>query len=138
MLNQGNIKGEKSMDEKSLKFAESHEWLALDGDVATIGISNHAQGELGDIVYIEFKEKGEEVEQFEECGSLESVKAVSEIKSPISGEVIEINNEIIDKPEIINSDPYNKGWVAKIKISDESELDKLMDFEAYQKFIEED
>jgi glycine cleavage system H protein len=124
------------MDEKQLKYAETHEWVHLDGDIATVGISNHAQEELGDVVYVEAKEVGEEVEQFEELGSIESVKAVSEVNAPVSGEVTEFNQDLEDEPETINKDPYGKGWIVKIKISDKSQLDKLMDYDKYMEFIE--
>ncbi len=124
------------MDEKQLKYAESHEWVYLEGDIATVGISNHAQEELGDVVYVEAKDIGEEVEQFEELGSIESVKAVSEVNAPVSGEVTEFNQDLEDEPETINKDPYGKGWIVKIKISDKSELDKLMDYDKYKEFIE--
>jgi glycine cleavage system H protein len=124
------------MDEKKLKYTESHEWVSVDGDVATIGISNHAQEELGDIVYVEVKEVGEEVEQFEEIGSIESVKAVSELKSPISGEISEINSELEKKPEKVNKEPYESGWIVKIKMSNKSELDSLMNFDKYNEFVE--
>ncbi len=124
------------MDEKKLKYTESHEWVSVDGDVATIGISNHAQEELGDIVYVEVKEVGEEVEQFEEIGSIESVKAVSEMKSPISGEITEINPELEKEPEKVNKEPYDGGWIVKIKMSNKSELDSLMDFDKYNEFVE--
>ncbi len=124
------------MDEKKLKYTESHEWVSVDGDVATIGISNHAQEELGDIVYVEVKEVGEEVEQFEEIGSIESVKAVSEMKSPVSGEITEINPELEKEPEKVNKEPYDGGWIVKIKMSNKSELDSLMDFDKYNEFVE--
>jgi glycine cleavage system H protein len=126
------------MDEKNLKYAETHEWAYLEGDIVTVGISSHAQEELGDIVFVEVKEVGEEVEQFEELGSIESVKAVSEINAPVSGEITEVNSDLEDEPETVNKDPYGKGWLAKIKISDKSELDKLMDYDKYQEFLEKE
>lgn len=124
------------MDEKKLKYTESHEWVSVDGDIATIGISNHAQEELGDIVYVEVREAGEEVEQDEEIGSIESVKAVSEFKSPVSGEIMEINPDLEKEPEKVNKEPYEGGWIVKIKLSNKSELDGLMDFDKYNEFVE--
>ncbi len=123
------------MDEKILKFAESHEWVHLEGDIAVIGVSEHAQEELGDVVYVESKDVGEVLEQFEEIGSIESVKAVAEIKTPVSGEIVEQNSSLEDSPEKVNSDPYGDGWIVKIKISDESELDKLMTYDKYQEYL---
>lgn len=124
------------MDEKSLKYAESHEWISVDGDVGTVGISNNAQDELGDVVYVEVFEVGEEIEQFEECGSIESVKAVSPIKAPVSGEILEINEKIEDEPGTVNKDPYGDGWLFKMKVKDTAELDKLMDYSKYQEHLE--
>ena len=124
------------MDEKKLKYTESHEWAFVEGDIVTVGISNHAQEELGDIVYVEVKEVGEIIERLEELGSVESVKAVSDLKSPISGEVIEINSLIEEKPETVNEDPFGEGWLAKIKMSNKSELNELMDFDKYKEFLE--
>lgn len=124
------------MDEKSLKYTKTHEWLGLENDIAAIGLTNHAQGELGDIVFVETKEIGETLEQFEECGSIESVKAVSDIRTPVSGEVVGINNILEEKPEAINKDPYGDGWIIKIKISNKSEIDSLMNYEQYIEFLE--
>ncbi len=123
------------LDESKLKYTESHEWAFVEGNIATIGITNHAQEELGDIVYVEVKEIGTNVGQLDELGSIESVKAVAEVKSPLSGEVTEINSLLEKEPEIVNKEPYGNGWIAKIKISNRSELNKLMDYDKYVEFI---
>lgn len=124
----------KVLDDR--KYADSHEWVKLDGDVATIGISDYAQHALGNIVYVDMPEEGDEVAQGDDFGAVESVKAASDLISPVSGEVIEVNEELVDKPELINEDAFNN-WIIKVKVSDPSELDKLMDAEAYKKLCEE-
>lgn len=118
------------------KYADSHEWVKLDGDVATIGISDYAQHALGNIVYVDMPEVGDEVSQGEDFGGVESVKAASDLISPVSGEVVEINEELVDKPELINENAF-ENWIIKVKVSDPSELDKLMDAEAYKKITED-
>ena len=123
----------KVLDDR--KYADSHEWVKLDGEVATIGISDYAQHALGNIVYVDMPEVGDEVNQGEDFGAVESVKAASDLISPVSGEVIEVNEELVDQPELINEDAF-KNWIIKVKISDPSELDKLMDAEAYKKLCE--
>ena len=123
---------------KELKYSKEHEWVKIENGIATIGITDHAQELLTDIVFVELPEVGKEVEQEKQMGVVESVKSVSDIFSPVSGEVTEVNNEIEDNPELINGDPYKKGWVAKIKMKDAKELDKLMSAEEYEKFIEEE
>ncbi|QKX16211.1 glycine cleavage system protein GcvH [Microbulbifer sp. YPW1] len=116
-----------------LKYASSHEWARLEEDgTVTVGISDHAQDALGDVVYVETPEVGQTLNAGEEAGVVESVKAASDIYSPISGEVIAINEALEDEPETVNSSPYDDGWFFKIKPSDESELDKLLDAEAYK------
>lgn len=124
----------KVLDDR--KYADSHEWVKLDGDVATIGISDYAQHALGNIVYVDMPEEGDEVTQGEDFGAVESVKAASDLISPVSGEVVEVNEELVDKPELINEDAFNN-WIIKVKVSDPSELDNLMDAEAYKKITEE-
>ena len=123
----------KVLDDR--KYADSHEWVKLDGDIATIGISDYAQHALGNIVYVDMPEVGDEVNQGDDFGAVESVKAASDLISPISGEVVEVNEELVDKPELINEDAFNN-WIIKVKVSDPSELDKLMDAEAYKKLCE--
>jgi len=120
---------------EELKYTKDHEWARIDGDVATIGITDYAQSELGDIVYIELPEVGLETKQMESFGTIEAVKAVSDMFAPLTGEVVEINNNLADQPEIINKDPYGDGWIIKIKLSDKSELDGLLDKAQYEELI---
>lgn len=114
-----------------LKYASSHEWARLDGDVVTVGITDHAQEALGDLVYVELPDVGDTVAAGDEAGVVESVKAASDIYAPVSGEIIAVNEALGDTPEIINTDPYNEGWIYKIRVSDVSELDNLMSGEEY-------
>lgn len=120
-----------------LKYAESHEWCKLEGDSATIGITDFAQAELGDVVYVELPEVGTTIEAKETFGVVESVKAASDVYSPVSGEVVEINEALVDDPSKLNSEPFEGGWMMKIKVSDASEADALMDSDAYSKQCEE-
>lgn len=124
------------MQEKELKFSKNHLWVKINGEIATVGLSNFAQQELGDIVFVEMPENGKKAEKDETIGTIESVKSVSDLISPLSGEIVETNTLLEDKPETINSDPYGKGWIVKIKVSSKGELSELMDFEAYNKFSE--
>ncbi len=116
----------------NLRYAESHEWVKVDGDIATVGISDYAQHALGNIVYVDMPEVGDEVVAGEDFGAVESVKAASDLLSPVSGEVVEVNEELEDTPEAINNDAY-ESWIIKVKISDPSELDKLLDAAGYEK-----
>jgi glycine cleavage system H protein len=118
-----------------LKYTKEHEWVKVEGDIAVVGISDFAQDQLTDIVFIELPEVGKKVEQGKSFCAVESVKSVSDIFAPVSGEVVEANKELENKPELVNEDPYGKGWVAKIKISDKAELDNLMSAEEYKKFV---
>ncbi|MEW5303824.1 MAG: hypothetical protein WDW36_006478 [Sanguina aurantia] len=118
------------------KYAKSHEWAHSDGSVATVGISDHAQAELGDVVYVELPEVGKVVKKGEPFGVVESVKAASDVYSPISGEVIEVNSTLNSKPGSVNTSPFDLGWIIKVKLSDTAELDTLMDSAAYKKEIE--
>lgn len=115
----------------NLKYTAEHEWIKIDGDVATVGITEFAQGELGDIVFVEVDTVGEEMEQNEVFGTIEAVKTVSDLFSPITGEIMEFNPSLEDAPESINQDPYEAGWIVKIKISNPSEIDALLDAEGY-------
>ncbi len=124
----------KILDE--LRYADSHEWVKLEGDVATVGITDYAQHALGNIVYVDMPEVGDEVSQGEDFGAVESVKAASDLVSPISGEVIEINEALEDEPELINQDAYG-AWIMKVKVSDPSEIENLLDAAAYAKICEE-
>lgn len=120
---------------ENLKYTKDHEWVSVDGDVATVGITDFAQGELGDIVYVEIETEGETLEQEEVFGSVEAVKTVSDLFMPISGEVMEFNSGLESDPESVNNDPYGKGWMIKIKISNPSDLDGLLDAAAYKELI---
>ena len=118
------------------KYMESHEWIKVEGDVVVIGISDHAQDALGDITYVELPEVGAQVVKDNECCVIESVKAASDIYAPVSGTIAEVNSELVSAPEIINSSPYENGWIFKIKDIDVSELDTLMDAKAYETYLE--
>ncbi len=117
-----------------LKYSKEHEWARIDGDVAVVGVTDFAQGQLTDVVYVELPEIGKKVEQDGNLCVVESVKSVSDIFSPVAGEVVEANGELPDKPELVNSDPYGKGWIAKIRFSDKGEFDKLMSADEYNEF----
>ncbi|TVZ56528.1 glycine cleavage system H protein [Lutibacter sp. Hel_I_33_5] len=119
-----------------LKYTKDHEWILIEDDVATIGITDFAQSELGDIVYVDVDTLDDTVEEGEVFGSVEAVKTVSDLFMPLTGEVIEFNEELEDEPESVNTDPYGKGWMIKVKISDTSQIDDLIDAEAYKKLIE--
>lgn len=118
-------------------YAKSDEWVSLDGDIATVGISDYAQDKLGDIVYIEEVAKGKKVKQSEVFTTIESVKAASDLNAPISGEVIETNGDVVSTPSIINQDPYGKGWIVKIKVEDLSEVNNLMSDKEYSEYRKE-
>ncbi|MDE6537423.1 MAG: glycine cleavage system protein GcvH [Muribaculaceae bacterium] len=122
--------------DKTCRYAESHEWVRVDEEVAVIGISDYAQHALGNIVYVDLPEEGDEVEAGEEFGAVESVKAASDLYSPVSGTVIAVNTELEDKPELLNQDAFGT-WIIKVAMSDSSEVDKLLDDEAYSKLCEE-
>ncbi len=119
----------------NLKYTKDHEWVSIEGDVATIGITDFAQGELGDIVYVEIETEGETFESEEVFGSVEAVKTVSDLFMPLSGEIIEFNSELEANPEYVNNDPFGKGWMIKVKISDSSEISNLLDAAGYQAII---
>ncbi|MBA6152244.1 glycine cleavage system protein GcvH [Gelidibacter maritimus] len=118
-----------------LKYTKDHEWISIDGDVATVGITDFAQGELGDIVYVEVETLDETLEIDEIFGTVEAVKTVSDLFLPLSGEIIEFNDALEDEPEKVNSDPYGEGWMIKIKISDPSQVDNLLSADAYKEVI---
>jgi len=117
-------------------FSEDHEWISVEDGVGTVGITNYAQEQLGDVVFVEVPEVGAEVDRGDDVAVVESVKAASEIYAPASGEVIEVNEELADAPGMVNEQAENDGWFFKIKLSDESELTELMDLEAYTSFVE--
>ena len=118
-----------------LKYTNDHEWVKLEGDIATVGVTEFAQGELGDVVYVEVETLGENLEAEEVFGTIEAVKTVSDLFMPLSGEVLEINEAIEDEPEIVNEDAYGKGWMIKIKVSDSAKYDSLLSAEEYKALV---
>lgn len=118
-----------------LKYTKDHEWIKVEGDVATIGITDFAQGELGDIVYVEIETEGETMDAEEVFGTVEAVKTVSDLFMPVSGEIVEFNAALEDNPQMVNEDPYGEGWMIKVKISDSSELEQLLSADDYQGVI---
>jgi len=120
------------------RYAKSHEYVHLEGDVATVGITEYAQKELGDVVFVELPQVGSQLDAGDELGSIESVKAVSELFTPVSGEVIEINDALADNPALVNTDPWGDGWMVRIKVTDATEVDELMSAEEYDEFIEKE
>ncbi|HKW78489.1 MAG TPA: glycine cleavage system protein GcvH [Candidatus Limnocylindria bacterium] len=122
---------------QDLRYSKEHEWVRLEGDTATIGITHFAQEQLGDVVFVELPEKGANVRQFSSLGVVESVKAASDIYSPVSGQVVERNVKVIEKPELVNQKPYEDGWMLKVKIADKAELSKLLSPDDYRAHIGE-
>jgi len=116
---------------QDLRYAASHEWVRVEGDIATIGITDHAQEQLGDVVYVDLPDVGERVDRGDEAGEIESVKAVSSIYAPVSGTVVEINEVLDEDPETVNGAPYGKGWLFRVQLNDSDELDELLDPAAY-------
>ncbi len=119
----------------NLKYTKGHEWIRVEGDEAFVGISDYAQGELGDIVFVEIETVGETLDKGEAFGTIEAVKTVSDVYMPVAGEVLEVNPALENTPEVVNKDPYGEGWMIRISVKDPSELDDLMDAEAYKKMI---
>ncbi len=118
-----------------VKFTKTHEWVKVEGDVATCGITDYAQKELGDVVFIELPQKGSKVTQFQQMATVESTKAASEVYAPLSGEVVEVNEELTNNPQWINEDPYGKGWIIKVKLSNLAELDNLLSEDEYRDIV---
>ncbi len=118
-----------------LRYTKEHEWIRVEGDVAYVGITDYAQSELGEIVFVDINTEGETVNQNEVFGSVEAVKTVSDLNMPVTGEVLEVNETINDQPELVNNDPYGEGWMIKIQVADPAELDTLLDAAAYQALI---
>lgn len=118
-----------------LKYTKDHEWIQVDGDVAIVGITDFAQGELGDIVYVEVETVDETLEKDEVFGTVEAVKTVSDLFLPVSGEIIEFNESLEEEPEKVNEDPYGEGWMIRIRMTDPSELDELLDADAYKELV---
>jgi glycine cleavage system H protein len=113
------------------KYTQEHEWVMIEGDVATIGVTDFAAGELGDVVFVELPEAGSEFSQGDTVGTIESVKAVADLYLPVSGEIIAVNDAVVDSPELVNSDPMDEGWMIKVRMSEMTEMDQLMDAAAY-------
>lgn len=120
---------------ENLKYSKDHEWIRVEGDTAFVGITEFAQSELGEIVYVDVTTEGETIAKDKEFGSVEAVKTVSELLMPVSGEILEVNAELEEKPELINEDPYGKGWIIKIAVSDASEVDELLSAADYKNLI---
>ena len=118
-----------------LRYTKEHEWIRVEGEVAYVGITDYAQSELGEIVFVDINTEGETVNQDDVFGSVEAVKTVSDLNMPVTGEVLEVNETINDQPELVNNDPYGDGWMIKIRVADPAELDKLLDADAYQALI---
>lgn len=124
------------MNPEDLKYSEEHEWLRMEGDTAVIGITHFAQDSLGDVVFVELPEVGADVGQFEKMGEIESVKAVSDLYSPVGGRVVEVNDSLNDSPELVNDSPYQEGWMIKVEVSDSSEIERLMSASEYGALVE--
>jgi glycine cleavage system H protein len=120
---------------ENYKYTKEHEWIKVDGETITVGITDFAQRELGDIVYVEVDTEGEELDQEEVFGTIEAVKTVSDLFVPVAGEILEFNEALEDEPELINKDPYGEGWIVKIKLKNASDLEALLDADAYKKYI---
>jgi len=119
----------------NLKYSEDHEWLKIEGDVATVGVTDYAQSQLGDVVFVEVTSLGETLDKGEAFGTIEAVKTVSDVFMPVSGEVIEVNDLLVEEPDLINKDAYGQGWIAKIRITNNEELEGLLDADAYKAII---
>ena len=124
------------MDHKSLKYTQDHEWIRVDGDHAFVGITNFAQGELGDIVYVEIETLDESVQMGNVFGTIEAVKTVSDLFMPVDGVILEVNDRLESEPELVNNDPYGEGWMVKIKLDNPSQVDELLDLAAYEKITD--
>ncbi|WP_412519674.1 glycine cleavage system protein GcvH [Staphylococcus simulans] len=122
---------------EELKYSKEHEWVKVEDDTVTIGITEYAQGELGDIVFVELPETDDDIDEGESFGSVESVKTVSELYAPVSGTVVEVNEELEDSPEFVNESPYEKAWMVKVKLNDASQLDELLSADQYKEMIGE-
>jgi len=119
----------------NLRYSKDHEWVKVDGNIATVGITDFAQSQLGDIVFVDIQTEGETLDASEVFGAIEAVKTVADAFMPVSGKIVEVNPELEEAPELVNTDPYGKGWMVKIEISDPSELDSLLDAEAYKAIL---
>ena len=126
------------MTPEDSRYAKSHEYVHMEGEIGTIGITDYAQKELGDVVFVELPQVGTQLDQGDELGSIESVKAVSELFTPVSGEVIEINEALAEKPELVNTDPYGDGWMIRIRLSQPVEVDEMMTADEYDEYLEKE
>lgn len=126
------------MTPEDSRYAKSHEYIHVEGNIGTIGITDYAQKELGDVVFVELPQVGSQLEMGDELGSIESVKAVSELFSPVTGEVVEINEALADKPDLINSDPYGDGWMVRVKLSTPDEVEELMTSDDYEDYVKKE
>jgi glycine cleavage system H protein len=129
--------GRKQMYPDTLRYTKGHEWVRVEGDICVIGITHYAQDELGEVVFVEVPEPGQEFDAHEEIGTIESVKAVAEVFIPVAGEIVEANEALVDSPELINQDPHGEGWLVKVRFTSQDDLDVLMNAEAYAKFLED-
>jgi glycine cleavage system H protein len=120
---------------ENLKYTKDHEWILVSGEIGTVGITDHAQGELGDVVFVELPAVGKTVKQHDSFGTIEAVKAVSDLYSPVSGSIVEVNKELNANPELVNKDPYGKGWMVKMKLSNAGEISGLLDPAAYKALV---
>ena len=125
------------MNPPDLKYSKEHEWVRMDGDTAIVGITRFAADSLGDVVYVDLPEEGSSISQFQKMGEIESVKAVSDLFSPVGGEITERNATLVEKPETVNESPYENGWLLKVTLSDSAQLDKLLTAEQYDEFLSE-
>lgn len=119
-----------------LKYTQDHEWVRVEGDLVVVGVTDFAQGELGDVVFVEIETEGEDLGKGETFGTVEAVKTVSDLFMPVGGEVVEVNEALADDPELVNKDPYGDGWMIKVKVADAAELNELLDADAYKAMIE--
>lgn len=123
---------------EDLKFSKEHEWVRVSGNIATIGVSDYAQDQLGEVVFVELPDEGEEFEKDDAFGVIESVKSVNDIYAPLTGRIVEVNDPVVDSPEIVNEDPYGEGWLVKIEVSNLKELGELMSAKDYEAYIKEE
>lgn len=123
--------------ENDLLYTKDDEWIRVDGDEATVGVSDYAQDSLSDIVYLELPDVGDTFDEGESFGVIESVKAAADLYMPVSGEIVAVNEDLMDEPEVVNTDPYGQAWMVRVRMSDESELDELMDADAYRAYVDE-
>ncbi len=119
---------------ENLKYTKDHEWIKIDGKVGTVGVTDYAQGELGDVIYVDINVSGN-INQGDVCGTIEAVKTVSDVFAPVSGQITEVNTSINDNPAVVNKDPYGEGWIVKIELSNPAELDSLLDVKAYKELV---